>query len=352
VGQPATNAFTDPGRPTGDHYYRVTAEDAAGNVSAATAELKVTVDATAPTVSITAPAAAATVTGLVDVTATAADATGVTGVQFRLDGVALGAEDTSAPYAISWNTATATNGAHNLTAVARDAAGNSTASAAVTVNVSNTSPPPAGLVAALGFDEASGTAALDSSGTNNGGTLSGPIRTTAGKFGGALTFDGVNDTVVVADANSLDLTTGMTLEAWVRPTVLGGGWRTVMLKERTGGLAYALYGNEDGNRPSVHSFIGVNEYDARGTAQVPANQWTHLAATYDGANLRLYVNGTQTATRALTGSMVVSTGALRIGGNSVWPEWFVGQIDEVRVYNRALTATEVATDVNRPITGG
>jgi hypothetical protein len=143
----------------------------------------------------------------------------------------------------------------------------------------------------------------------------------------------------------------MTLEAWVRPTLIAG-WRTVLLKERPGGLVYGLYSNEDGNRPSVHTFIGSTEWDTRGTAQVAANTWTHLAATYDGANLRLYVNGTQTSSRALTGPMVVSTGALRIGGNAVWPEWFSGLIDEVRVYNRALSAAEVSADVTRPVTGG
>ena len=50
--------------------------------------------------------------------------------------------------------------------------------------------------------------------------------------------------------------------------------------------------------------------------------------------------------------MSASTGALRIGGNQIWPEWFSGLIDEVRVYNRALSAAEVAADMNRPVTGG
>ena len=73
------------------------------------------------------------------------------------------------------------------------------------------------LVAAFGFEEASGTTATDSSGLNNVGTLSGPSRVT-GRFGQGLSFNGVNNLVTVADANSLDLTTGMTLEAWVQPT--------------------------------------------------------------------------------------------------------------------------------------
>jgi hypothetical protein len=79
------------------------------------------------------------------VTANASDNVGVTGVQFRLDGAALGAEDTSAPYSTSWDTTTASAGSHTLTAVARDAAGNTGTSSPVTVTVSNgPAPPPSG----------------------------------------------------------------------------------------------------------------------------------------------------------------------------------------------------------------
>ena len=99
-------------------------------------------DTTAPTVSLTAPANNTTVSGnSVSVTATAADAVGVTGVQFRLDGANLGAEDTTAPYSVTWNSTTATNASHQLTAVARDAAGNSRTSTAITVTVNNNRAP-------------------------------------------------------------------------------------------------------------------------------------------------------------------------------------------------------------------
>ena len=82
------------------------------------------------------------------------------------------------------------------------------------------------------------------------------------------------------------------------------------------------------------------------------NTWTHLAATYNASALRLYVNGVQVGSLARTGSLAVSGNPLRIGGNNIWSEWFNGVIDEVRVYNRALSASEILTDMNTPIGGG
>ncbi|HYU68110.1 MAG TPA: Ig-like domain-containing protein [Burkholderiales bacterium] len=99
-------------------------------------------DNTPPTVSITSPASGATVSGTINVTASASDNRGVADVQFFLDG-APGADDTTAPYSVPWDTTTASNGSHTLTAVARDAAGNSATSTPVTVTVSNAPPPPA-----------------------------------------------------------------------------------------------------------------------------------------------------------------------------------------------------------------
>ena len=208
------------------------------------------------------------------------------------------------------------------------------------------------VIGAWGFDETAGTTATDASGRGNTGTLDGPTRSTAGKFGGALSFDGVNDWVTVPDANVLDLTTGMTLEAWVRLSAIGSLWRTVMLKEQPNSLIYALYAGDGNGRAATDVFTSA-DLGLSGTAATPVDTWTHLASTYDGTTLRLYVNGVQAATRAVTGTIRASTGVLRIGGNSTWnDEWFAGLIDEVRVYNRALSAAEIQADMVKPVNGG
>jgi hypothetical protein len=329
------------------------ARDAAGNQTVS-AGVSVTVsnaasDVTPPSVSVTAPAAGATVSGTVTLTATAADNVGVFGVQFLVDAAPVGTEDTTSPYSSSWSTTGLPNGTHQVTARARDAAGNSTTSAVVSLTVSNTTPPPpGGLVAAYGFNEGTGTTTADASGGGQVGTIAGATWTTAGRFGAALSFNGVNSLVTVADTAALHLTTGMTLEAWVQSTA-NGNWRTVVLKEIPAGLAYSLYSSDNVSRPSGYARIGGADRSAITSAAVPLNTWTHLAFTYDGAAMRLYVNGTLAATTTQTGAMATSTNPLRIGGNTIWTEWFAGLIDEVRVYNRALSATEIQSDMTTPI---
>ena len=289
-------------------------------------------------------------TGIVELTADASDAGGVAGVQFRLDGANLGAEDAASPYSVSWDTTTASNGSHTLTAVARDAAGNTTTSSAVTVTVSNAAPPPpTGLVASYNFNAGSGTTLADRSGTGNNGTIANGTWSIAGHTLGALSFNGTNTLVTVADSNSLDLTSGMTLEAWVNPSALGAtAWRCVLFKEQTNDMVYSLYAHQ-GTAPLGQVFTGGQERNAVGTAAIPLNAWTHLASTYDGANLRLYVNGTLVKTVAVTGAMPISNGVLHMGGDSVWGEYYAGLIDDVRIYNRALSATEIQTDMNTPV---
>ena len=83
-----------------------------------------------------------------------------------------------------------------------------------------------------------------------------------------------------------------------------------------------------------------------------ANTWSHLALTYDGAALRLYVNGTLVSTQAQTGSIAVSSNPLQIGGDTIWGQYFNGRIDEVRVYNTALSAASIQTDMNTPVGSG
>ena len=352
IAQPAGTTYVDSGLAAGTYHYRVSAEDAAGNVSGHSAELTVVVPPDGPpTVSLTAPTQGATISGVVTLSADAGDDVAVAGITFRVGAVAVGTEDTTAPYTTAWDTRSVANGSYVLSAVARDSAGQTTTSGSVTVSVDNPPPPPpaSGLVAAFGFGESSGTTVADRSGRGNNGVVSGAARSAAGRHGAALSFDGVNDWVTVPDSASLDLSSALTVSAWVRPASLGG-WRTVVFKERPGGIVYSLFADQAGGRPAGQVYLG-GERSALGSAPVPLNQWTHLASTYDGATLRLFVNGVQAGSLAVTGSLQASTGALRIGGNSVWPEWFSGLIDEVRVYDRALGAAEIQNDMQTPVEG-
>ncbi|KQW52750.1 hypothetical protein ASC77_00025 [Nocardioides sp. Root1257] len=298
-------------------------------------------DTTPPTVSVTAPASGATLTGSATLTATAADNVGVAGVRFQVDGADVGSEDTTSPYSLTWASTTVGNGAHTVTAIARDTAGNTTTSTAVPVTVSNSAP--STLVAAYGLNEGTGTTFADASGSGNGGSVF-QATWTAGKYGTALSFDGTNDYASVPDAPSLDLSSPMTLEAWVRPTA-SSGWRTILMKETPNDLAYSLYATSGTNRPSA--WIGGGS--SIGTAALPLNTWSHVASTYDGSRLRLYVNGTLVTNAAYAGAVPTSASPLKLGGNAVWGEFFAGQLDEVRIFSAARTQAQIQADMNGPI---
>jgi hypothetical protein len=200
---------------------------------------------------------------------------------------------------------------------------------------------PNALVAAYDFDEGAGTTFSDGSGKGNHGFFF-QATWAPGRYGTAVSFDGVNDYASVPDSASLDLTNNLTLQAWVRPTA-SSAWRTILLKETPNDLAYALYSASGVNRPSAW----IASASSSGPAALPLNTWSHVAASYDGARLKLYVNGVLVADDPRTGSAPVSGNPLKLGGNAVWGEYFAGQIDDVRLYNTARTQTQIQTDMNR-----
>ncbi len=205
-----------------------------------------------------------------------------------------------------------------------------------------------GLVAAYSFDETSGTTVEDSSGNGNTGMILGAKRSANGKYGKSLLFDGVDDWVTVADNGTLDLDKGMTIEAWIHPTTTLSSWRTVVMKEQSGGASYYMAANSDANKPANGVYIGAEQILRSGTRPKP-NIWTHLAVTYDGSYQRLYIDGTQVGKQLMSGQIQHSNGVLRIGGNSIWGEYFKGYIDEVRIYNRVLTDKEIRTDIGTSV---
>ncbi len=202
-----------------------------------------------------------------------------------------------------------------------------------------------GLVAAYSFDEGAGTTVFDASGNGNNGTIGGASWTSSGKHGNALVFDGVSTLVTINNSASLQLGAAMTLEAWVNPGTMNNMWQDVIYK---GNDNYYLEGvSANGSVPAVGgTFASMSLY---GTSALPVNTWTHLAATYDGTTLRLYVNGVQVASRAQTGAIATSTNPLQIGGDNIYDQFYQGSIDEVRVYNVALTAAQIQADMNTPV---
>jgi parallel beta-helix repeat protein len=174
TASPYSFSWNTSGLAVGNHTLTATARDAAGNRS--TSSVTVTAaDTIPPTVSITSPANGQTVSGTVNLTASATDNVGVVGVQFLVDGANYGAEQTSG-YSISLNTTTLTNGAHTISATARDAAGNKKTSTVVSVTVSNTTTPapqPSNAVVRVNaggsaYSDASGNAWSADSGFNGG----------------------------------------------------------------------------------------------------------------------------------------------------------------------------------------
>jgi hypothetical protein len=205
----------------------------------------------------------------------------------------------------------------------------------------------AGLVAAYSFDEGTGSVAGDLSGNGNAGAVSNATWTT-GRYGGALSFNGTSSSVNLPALGTF-YSGGFTLEAWVK-------------KASTTQVDKAVVGSwtGDGGGPMVwidhiqgHYYLtlnkGLSNYLDSG-ATPNAGTWQHVAATYDGTTARFYVDGALVASKPFSGS-VGDANSWRIGAyGSSATGFFDGTIDEVRIYNRALAASEIATDMNTAIT--
>ena len=211
--------------------------------------------------------------------------------------------------------------------------------------------PPAGLVS---WWPGEGNA-NDIVGANNG-TLVNGASFAPGIVGQAFSFDGISGYVRIADSPSLHFTNAMTVEAWVYPTSLGANQAVVSKWDLT--VPGAQKGYTTWVQPDGLIGLGVCDdgYCWQGAGQasatvvstnpLPANQWTHFAATYDGSALRIYVNGVYENQTAYTNGMFPGTGDLRLGcavpnggAGVLYP--FAGRIDEPSLYNRALSSAEI-----------
>jgi hypothetical protein len=200
------------------------------------------------------------------------------------------------------------------------------------------------------LDESAGTAALDSSGNANHGTINGAGHV-AGRFGKALQFDGIDDKVLIDRSPTLE-PAAVTVEGWVRSPASPGAFRHIVSQG-----AYlcevASYGLTTGSSGGLAFYVSNGSDDQlaispTAPASVWDGAWHHVAGTYDGATVRLYVDGAQvgsgTSTTIPIGyGLPNPDGLLGSFGGTCNPELsYGGSLDEPRIWRRALSAQEIA----------
>lgn len=199
------------------------------------------------------------------------------------------------------------------------------------------------------FDEGFGNTAADSTKNNNVATLkAGKLDWVEGKHGWAAKLSG-GATLEVKRSDSIDATATtnrITVSAWIYPTVVPDADIAFITSRQEGMTGYEIFG--------LSLWNGAPAFDihfqlARATNPVPANQWVHVAGVYDGAFIRIYVNGVEAGTNDEVLTIPADPNPVRISGNVNTvdagmneKQFFDGYIDDLRIYNRALTAQEIA----------
>jgi uncharacterized repeat protein (TIGR01451 family) len=198
-----------------------------------------------------------------------------------------------------------------------------------------------GLVVEWHFDEGSGGIVHDSSGNGNDGVVYGATWV-KGKYGGALEFDGVDDYVEVPDSMSLDLTQETTVEIWIKSSNMNKRWPNIFNKGTPHDLSYTLRLYDVYAQPCFQ-IKTINGYIyARSSETLMNNKWYHLVGTYDGSSIKLFVDGNLNVEDSCSGNIVTNNHALVMGTASAERGYeYPGLIDEVRIYNRALTTEEI-----------
>lgn len=184
------------------------------------------------------------------------------------------------------------------------------------------------------------TEAKDWSGKGNHGTIHGATKITA-PWNQALSFDGENDYVDCGNDASLDITDAITISAWVYPREKSGSYRAVISKGSNEVTPFDIRMD----RTSSGNHIFGKLQTSAGSVNVPNtainnNQWYHAVLLYDGIKVELFLNGQSKCSNPQTGTINTNAVNLMIGGNTK-SEFWNGSIDEVRIYNKALTAAQI-----------
>ena len=293
-----------------------------------------------PTVSLTSPVSGSTVSGVALLSANTSSAIGIARVDYLVNG-ALVASSTTAPFSTTWNSASVADGPVTFTALATDTAGNQTTSTGVTATISNgvaAGPVASGVQGYWKFDENSGTSAGDATGHGfTGATHGSNIWTPSGQINAGLHLDGTSN--YVSTSFPVPTSGPVTYAGWANRADTSG--------------SYGLLGssNTSGNGPLIQVPSGTgnikfwrhtsgSSITFAGVLPPPGTwfQWA-LADNPTAQTTTLYINGVAkgTISNTATGS---TAGTLEVGGYSGSSSLFKGSIDEVGVWNRALSAAD------------
>jgi CSLREA domain-containing protein len=198
-----------------------------------------------------------------------------------------------------------------------------------------------------------GTTANDIAGSNPG-TLQNGATFAPGQVGQGFSFDGVDDQIQIAHNANQNTGAQITVDAWIHPTAFAPlNSNPSIINKRTAANAegYTFEVNNAGNGLYFEITTSNGVFSATAANALTLNIWQHVAATYDGANLKIFLNGNQVASNTGTGTINAVTSDLVIGRNIALGTSFTGQIDEVELFNRALSQTEIATIADAGSTG-
>lgn len=191
-----------------------------------------------------------------------------------------------------------------------------------------------------------GSTITDTSGNNNNGTS---VNTSQvlGQFANARRFNGTSSYIEIGNSASLNPTTEITIETWIKWNInpaSGAQWAQIINKNVDN--QYQIQHNYNNSAFEFAIRTNVNRRYVLGTTVPQQGVWYHVVGTYNGSSMRIYVNGNLENTISLTGTIQSSTTPLRIGSRTSGDRFFNGDIDEVAIYNRALTGTEISSRYN------
>lgn len=198
-----------------------------------------------------------------------------------------------------------------------------------------------GLVGRWTFDEGKGSLASDVSGRDNHGTIMGGAKWIEGRMGGALQFDGTDDFVSIPNESAFDITGAVTVSAWIRVESFTNPWQAIVTK---GDRAWRLHrANETKSVGFACSDLSREQVgDLFGKQDVADGKWHHVAGVLDGTKASIFVDGALDASADSSPTISINDYAVLIGANAqVEGRLFHGHIDDVRIYDRALSVDEL-----------